>query len=82
MPPSEGFEVCWWREGNDEVDFVLQKGEALSAIEVKGGSELRQGGMARFLSKNPQARRIVVGGSSAGACGLEEFLLGEVPLFW
>ncbi len=80
--PSEGFEVCWWREGNDEVDFVLQKGEALSAIEVKGGSELRQGGMARFLSKNPQARRIVVGGSSAGACELEEFLLGEVPLFW
>lgn len=80
--PQEGFEVRWWRDGNDEVDFVLQRGAALSAVEVKGGSELRQGGMARFLEQNPEARRIVVGGSSAGACDLERFLLGEVDLFW
>lgn len=80
--PSEGFDVCWWREGSDEVDFVMQRGEALTAIEVKGGAESRQGGMARFLGKHPDAKRIVVGGSSAGACELGEFLLGEVPLFW
>ena len=26
---EEGFEVFWWREGSDEVDFVLRKGEQL-----------------------------------------------------
>lgn len=80
--PEEGFEVYWWREKNDEVDFVLQRGTALAAIEVKSGNESGQSGMAAFLQRHPEARRIVVGGSSAGACGLEEFLLGEVPLFW
>lgn len=80
--PGEGFEVRWWRDGNDEVDFVLQKGAALSAIEVKSGVESGQSGMAVFLSRHPEARRIIVGGSAAGSCGLEEFLLGEVELFW
>lgn len=80
--PSEGFEVHWWRENNDEVDFVVRKGAALCAIEVKGGHETRQSGMAKFLRRHPEARRVIVGGSSVGACGLEEFLLGEVPLFY
>lgn len=79
--PSEGFEIRWWREGAKEVDFILQKGSALTAIEVKGGVESRLGGMHAFLLQNPQARRIVVGGAASGACGIEEFLLGEVPLF-
>lgn len=78
---DEGFEVMWWREGNEEVDFVLRKGSALIAIEVKSGGESGQSGMAEFLRRNPEARRIVVGGTSAGACGIEEFLLDEVPLF-
>lgn len=30
-----GFEVHYWRDGAREVDFVLSKGEALTAIEVK-----------------------------------------------
>ena len=80
--PQEGFEVSWWREKNEEVDFVLRRGSRLSAIEVKSGHESGQSGMASFLAKNPSAKRIVVGGSSAGACGLEEFLLDEVPLFY
>ena len=80
--PQEGFEVMWWREGNDEVDFVLRKGAALAAIEVKGGNEASQSGMAKFLVKHPEARRIMVGGASNGACGIEEFLRDEVPLFW
>ena len=78
---DEGFEVMWWREGNEEVDFVLRKGSALIAIEVKSGGESGQSGMAEFLRRHPEARRIVVGGASAGACGIEEFLLDEVSLF-
>ncbi len=79
---EEGFEVCWWREGSAEVDFVLTQGSKVSAVEVKGGHESRQSGMARFLSEYPQAKRIVVGGSSSGSCSVEAFLLGQIPLFW
>ena len=77
----EGFDVMWWREGNEEVDFVLRKATALVAIEVKSGTESGQSGMAEFLRRNPEAHRIIVGGSSAGACTVEEFLMDEVPLF-
>lgn len=30
-----GFEVYYWRERDQEVDFVLQKGKRLLALEVK-----------------------------------------------
>ena len=79
---EKGFDVVWWREGNDEVDFVLRKGRALSAIEVKGGRDSSQSGMAKFLAKHPQAKRIVVGGASSGAVGIEDFLFDRVPLFY
>lgn len=80
--PEEGFEVMWWREGVQEVDFVLRRGSSLSAIEVKGGYEAGQSGMATFLAEHPGAKRIVVGGAASGACSIEDFLLDRVPLFW
>lgn len=80
--PEEGFTVSWWREGNNEVDFVLAKGTALAAIEVKSGHETAQSGMAEFLKKHPEAKRIIVGGGSAGACSIESFLRDEVPVFY
>lgn len=58
----EGFEVMWWREGNKEVDFVIRSESALTAIEVKGGAESGQSGMASFLDEHPEAKRLVVGG--------------------
>ncbi len=75
-------ELFWWREGTDEVDFVLSGQDALVAIEVKSGRSKSQGGMATFLARYPQAQRIVVGGSAAGACTVEEFLLDESGLPW
>lgn len=80
--PEEGFELFWWREGTSEVDFVASRNGALSAIEVKGGGESRQSGMGEFLARHPKAKRIVVGGSSAGACTLDDFLRDRVPLFF
>lgn len=80
--PEEDFELYWWREGNSEVDFVAVRGASISAIEVKGGNESRQGGMTKFLLQHPQARRVTVGGSSSGACTLDDFLRDRVPLFY
>jgi len=38
--------------------------------------------MAAFLCEYPEATRIVVGGSAAGAITVENFLLGNVSLPW
>lgn len=40
--------VCYWREKNDEVDFVLHKGSTVIGIEVKSGSKSRVSGMTAF----------------------------------
>lgn len=75
---SEGFGVYWWRNGSDEVDFVIMQGEAATAIEVKSGRVKSLHGMQRFILENPHAKAIVVGSAETP---LEAFLLGEVPLF-
>ncbi|HIW77325.1 MULTISPECIES: ATP-binding protein [Gordonibacter] len=75
---EEGFEVFWWREGAAEVDFVLRKGELITAIEVKSGAVGNLEGMEKFLELYPKAYRIVVGSPEVS---LEDFLLGKVDLF-
>ena len=82
MGPDYGFDVHWWREGNNEVDFVLTGEDKLAAIEVKSGRTKSQGGMAAFLGEYPEATRIVVGGSASGSVTVEDFLLGNVDLPW
>lgn len=74
----EGFSVHWWRDGNDEVDFVIADKDAVTAIEVKSGRVKPTKGMTRFLLENPQAHSIVVGSAE---CSIERFLLGETELF-
>jgi hypothetical protein len=74
----EHFDLYWWRDGTNEVDFVLRSGEALTAIEVKGGQVKDLHGLDAFHRLYPRARSIVLGGP---ATSLESFLLGEVPLF-
>jgi len=74
----EGFDVFWWRDGHNEVDFVLQSGFDITAIEVKSGRVKRTFGLDAFHAAHPGARSIVVGST---ASPLERFLLGEVPLF-
>lgn len=64
---EQGYEVFWWREGTNEVDFVLSGGSDLVAIEVKSGRTKSQGGMAEFLARYPEAQRVVVGGECGGS---------------
>lgn len=42
------FEVYYWRDGNDEVDFILKKNQKIVAIEVKSNGESQTTGMDRF----------------------------------
>ena len=54
------FEVTYWRERDDEVDFVLKKNNSVVAIEVKGNAEKRTDGLDEFRRKfNPKNAFIV-----------------------
>ena len=54
------FEVFYWRERDDEVDFVLRKKGAVVAIEVKSNAEKRTEGLDKFRKLfHPQTAFIV-----------------------
>jgi predicted AAA+ superfamily ATPase len=55
-----GHPLYYWREKNDEVDFVLKVGKQVYAIEVKSGRKERSRGLATFKQKFPQARAVIL----------------------
>ncbi|MBC7539708.1 MAG: ATP-binding protein [Bacteriovorax sp.] len=52
--------LYYWREGSDEVDFVLKNGRKLYAIEVKSGRKKSQKGLEKFKEKFPEAKLILI----------------------
>lgn len=74
----QNFKVFWWREGNNEVDFVLQKGRNITAVEVKSGRIKQTSGMVQFVNAFKPTKQLVVG---APDCSIESFLSGEIDLF-
>lgn len=72
---SEGIEVYYWREGNKEVDFVLRKGNAITALEVKSGQRYpAREGLTAFKKHYPRCKTLIVGWSGMD---LKEFF--ETP---
>jgi len=69
---TDGFKLNYWREGNHEVDFILQKGKKVIALEVKSGKVRSTAGMEEFTKKYKTARVTLVGGDGLSA---EEFLM-------
>ncbi|MCX6911295.1 MAG: ATP-binding protein [Verrucomicrobia bacterium] len=68
-----GIEVAYWRERNQEVDFVLHQGKNAVAIEVKSGRRRESlSGMDAFAKQFRPKRKLLVGGQGIP---LEEFLL-------
>ena len=55
-------QLYYWRDGSDEVDFILKKGSRLLAIEVKTGDRGNgQRGLEAFSEKFKPHRKILVG---------------------
>lgn len=54
-------QVYYWRENNAEVDFVLQRGMAVVAIEVKSNNARTNAGLHLFDNKYKPLRAFVVG---------------------
>lgn len=75
---AEYFDVNWWREGANEVDFVISRGDEVVALEVKSGRVKSTRGLTAFMNAFPQAKTLIVGSSQNS---IEDFLLGNVELF-
>ncbi|MCM1531720.1 MAG: ATP-binding protein [Bacteroides sp.] len=68
-------EVFYWRERNDEVDFVLREKGSVVAIEVKSNAEKKTAGLETFKERfNPQTALIV----GDGGLRPEEFLSMDI----
>ena len=64
--------VYYWRESADEVDFVLQRGTSLMAIEVKSGRTRESlSGLTRFSQLHKPKQKLLVG---ADGVPVDEFL--------
>lgn len=67
----ERYNLYYWREKSDEVDFIIEQGGKVIGIEVKSGRRATNKGMAIFAEKFNPEKVIVIG---TGGIPLEEFL--------
>lgn len=65
-------DIFYWRENQQEVDFILQKGDKLVALEVKSGArKMALPGITAFQTSFPHARVFLIGGQGLS---IEKFL--------
>lgn len=70
-----GCHVYYWRERNDEVDFILEQNRNTIAIEVKSGRRTTNAGLSEFREKFHPLSAFVVG---SGGIPVEEFLSADL----
>ena len=71
------YKLFYWRDGNDEVDYIIAKGDKVCGIEVKSGHRTIGRGMDAFKNKYPDAKIYVVSvfdTDNAGTIPLSDFL--------
>ena len=69
------YQLYYWRDNDEEVDFVIVRGDKLIAIEVKSGWRQSNSGLGTFREKYHSQYTLVVGGE---AMPLEQFLIGDI----
>ena len=69
------YQLYYWREGTDEVDFVIVTGGECIAIEVKSGRRGMNSGLPKFVKAFHPKRSFVVGTSGVS---LEDFLKSDL----
>jgi len=52
--------LTYWRDGNQEVDFVYRHHNRIYAIEVKSGRRTRSSGLEAFLKLQPTALPMII----------------------
>lgn len=69
------FDVFYWRDRNDEVDFILRKKGTVIAVEVKSNAEKNTDGLSSFRDKFSPKTAFIVGD---GGIPAEEFLSMDI----
>ncbi|MEA5140186.1 ATP-binding protein [Arcicella rigui] len=72
-------EVFYWREGNDEVDFVLKKSNNVIGVEVKSGRTQSAKGMIAFTKKVRHNKVVLIGNSGIR---WQDFLQSDVNMLF
>lgn len=72
------FQVHYWRDGHDEVDYVVRAGSRVWAIEVKSGRAARGRGLEAFLRRYPDATPVMLG---TGSVTIDDFFAAD-PATW
>lgn len=69
------FEVFYWRDRNEEVDFILRKQGKIVAVEVKSNAEKNTSGLEAFKNKFRPSLSLVVGD---GGMAAEDFMTMDI----
>jgi predicted AAA+ superfamily ATPase len=72
---EQDFRVYYWRDRDDEVDFIIEYNRRCIAIEVKSGRRTTNNGLSVFHDKFQPVRSLVVG---SGGVPLDEFLTWNI----
>ncbi len=75
---SVEYTLTYWRDRNQEVDFVISRGRDAWAVEVKSGRSGKSAGLQRFRDRYPKVKTVMVGGTGIP---LEEFFSKEPTAF-
>lgn len=73
------YKVCYWREKNNEVDFIVERNHKVWAIEVKSGKRGMNKGLGLFREAFHPYRAFVVG---TDGISVEDFLSADLDKFF
>ena len=76
---TEKFNLHYWRERNEEVDFVIERKGKVTGLEVKGGAAGSTSGMTAFKKKFNPDKVLLIG--NAGMPWQDFLKLNPVGLF-
>ena len=68
---QSGFQLYYWRDRNDEIDFVLTHGKKVIGLEVKSGTQHKLSGMEAFKDNMKPDKIYLIG---KGGLPWQEFL--------
>ena len=74
-----GYRLYYWREANNEVDYVLERQGQCIAIEVKSGRRTTNKGIALFREHFQPRHTIIVG---SGGFPVDQFLQMDLERLW
>lgn len=69
---NDGESVFYWSDRDKEVDFIVQRGTDILAVEVTIGNGHPVPGLRTFQSRYPEAKSVRIGGAQADI-SLEQF---------